>query len=99
MADALGILSSRLVADDRKSAESACLALSRLAESCRHDAARLRQLAATADVLSNLQRILLTSPPAVGSNTFVAVLHVLVVMSAHGSGERTLQSVNLHNAA
>ena len=30
-------------------------------------------------------RILVTSPPNVSSNTFVTVLHVLVIMASHGS--------------
>ena len=43
--DALGILSSRLVHDDKKSSEMACLALSRLAESYKNDRNRLRDIA------------------------------------------------------
>ncbi len=75
----------RLVHEDKRSSESACLALSRLAESYKNDKNRLRDLA-KADVLANLQRILVASPPGgVSANTFVTVLHVLVVMSSHGS--------------
>lgn len=82
--DALGIISSRLVHEDKKSSESACLALSRLAESYKNDRAKLRDIA-TAEVLANLQKILVTNPPIVTSNTFVTVLHILVIMSSHGS--------------
>ena len=82
--DALKILSTCLVSDDKKSSESACLALSRLAESYRNDKNRLKDLAQP-DVLANLQQILVTNPPSVSGNTFVTVLHVLVVMSSHGS--------------
>ena len=74
--ESLAILSSRLVHEDKKSSETACLAMSRLAESYKNDKNRLRDIA-SADVLSNLQRILVTSPPNVSSNTFVTVLHVL----------------------
>lgn len=82
--DALTILSSRLIHDDKKSSESACLALSRLAESYKNDKNRLRDIAKP-EVLSNLQKILVTSPPNVSSNTFVTVLHILVIMASNGS--------------
>ena len=82
--ESLAILSSRLVHEDKKSSETACLAMSRLAESYKNDKNRLRDIA-SADVLANLQRILVTSPPNVSSNTFVTVLHVLVIMASHGS--------------
>ena len=54
--DALEILSSRLVHDDKKSSESACLAMSRLAESYKNDKTRLRDIAKP-DVLANLQQV------------------------------------------
>eukprot|EP00095_Tigriopus_kingsejongensis_P008879 maker-scaffold15_size728074-snap-gene-6.27 protein:Tk08879 transcript:maker-scaffold15_size728074-snap-gene-6.27-mRNA-1 annotation:"e3 ubiquitin-protein ligase trip12 isoform x2" len=82
--DALTILSSRLVHDDKKSSESACTALSRLAESYKNDKNRLRDIAKP-EVLANLQKILITSPPNVSSNTFVTVLHILVIMTSNGS--------------
>ena len=84
VSDSLNVLSSRLVADDKKSSETACLALSRLAESFKNDRAKLRDLA-TPEVLGNLQRILVTNPPTVSGNTFVTVLHILVLMSSNGS--------------
>ena len=82
--DSLSILSSRLVHDDKKSSEMACLAMSRLAESYKNDKNRLRDIAKP-DVLGNLQQILVANPPNVSSNTFVTVLHILVIMSSHGS--------------
>ena len=84
VADALSILSSRLVHEDKKSAETACLALSRLAESYKNDKAKLKDIA-KAGVLANLQKILLTGGGTVSSQTFVTVMHILVVMSSHGS--------------
>ena len=74
----------RLVHDDKKSSESACLAMSRLAESYKNDKNRLRDIAKP-DVLANLQQILVANPTNVSSNTFVTVLHILVIMSSHGS--------------
>jgi E3 ubiquitin-protein ligase TRIP12 len=84
VADALCILSSRLIHDDKKSAETACLALSRLAESYKNDKAKLKDIA-KAGVLTNLQKILATGGGTVSSQTFVTVMHILVVMSSHGS--------------
>ena len=69
--------------EDKKSSESACLALSRLAESYKNDMNRLRDVAKP-EVLENLQKILSANPPAVSSNTFVTVLHILVIMASHG---------------
>jgi len=82
--DSLATLSSRLVHDDKRSSETACQALSRLAESFKNDRGRLKDLARP-DVLENLQRLLSAPPQQSQSSTFVAVLHVLVVMSSHGS--------------
>ena len=53
VSDALGILSSRLVHDDKKSSEMACLALSRLAESYKNDRNRLRDIATPVRCLLN----------------------------------------------
>ena len=74
----------RLIHDDKKSAETACLALSRLAESYKNDKAKLKDIAKTG-VLTNLQKILVTGGGTVSSQTFVTVMHILVVMSSHGS--------------
>ena len=84
VADALSILSSRLIHEDKKSAETACLALSRLAESYKNDKCKLKDIA-KAGVLANLQKILVTGGGTVSSQTFVTVMHILVVMSSHGS--------------
>ena len=40
---------------------------------------------AKAGVLTNLQKILVTGGGTVSSQTFVTVMHILVVMSSHGS--------------
>ena len=74
----------RLIHDDKKSAETACLALSRLAESYKNDKSKLKDIA-KAGVLANLQKILVTGGGTVSSQTFVTVMHILVVMSSHGS--------------
>ena len=60
------------------------MALSRLAESYKNDKAKLKDIA-KAGVLANLQKILVTGGGTVSSQTFVTVMHILVVMSSHGS--------------
>ena len=55
--DALPVLSGRLVHDDKKSVETSCLALSRLADSYKHDTKKLTEIARD-DILSNLQQLL-----------------------------------------
>ena len=75
--DALSILSSRLVHEDKKSSESACLAMSRLAESYKNDKHRLRDIAKP-DVLANLQKILVANPTNVSSNTFVTGISIYI---------------------
>ena len=72
----------RLIHDDKKSAETACLALSRLAESYKNDKAKLKDIA-KAGVLTNLQKILATGGGTVSSQTFVTVMHILVVSYKH----------------
>ena len=37
------------------------------------------------DVITNLQQILVKAPAALTSNSFVTVLHILVLMSSNGS--------------
>ena len=76
-------MASRLTHDDRKSVETACLALSRLADSYKHDTAKLEEIARP-EVLTNLQQLLVTQP-LVPPNTFTTCLHILVVLAGNGS--------------
>ena len=55
--DAIPVLSSRLIHDDKKSVDTSCLALSRLADSYKHDTKKLTEIARD-DVLTNLQQLL-----------------------------------------
>ena len=55
-----------------------------MAESYKNDKAKLKDIA-KAGVLTNLQKILATGGGTVSSQTFVTVMHILVVMSSHGS--------------
>ena len=81
--EAICTLASRLTNDDRKSVETACLALSRLADSFKLDAAKLEEIAKP-EVLTNLQQLLVTQP-LVSPNTFTTCLHILVILAGNGS--------------
>jgi len=81
--EAICTLASRLTNDDRKSVETACLALSRLADSFKLDAAKLQEIAKP-QVLTNLQQLLVTQP-LVSPNTFTTCLHILVILAGNGS--------------
>jgi E3 ubiquitin-protein ligase TRIP12 len=79
VSDALPVLSSRLNHDDKKTQDTACTALSRLADSYKHDAKRLA-LVARSDVLTNLQQLLVTQQ--VSPHTFTTCLHILVLVAS-----------------
>ena len=68
--------SSRLNHDDKKTMDTACLALFRLADCCKHDTERLTLLARE-DVLTNLQR-----GPGVRHATLKAMLRMVVSSEA-----------------
>ena len=92
--DALPVLSSRLNHDDKKSVDTSCLALSRLADSYKHDIKKLTEIARE-DILTNLQQLLVTQQ--VSPNTFTTCLHILVIFA---SGVPTLGPTLLdHNMA
>ena len=80
VSDALPVLSSRLNHDDKKTMDTACLALSRLADSYKHDTKKLT-LIARDDVLTNLQQLLVTQQ--VSPNTFTTCLHILVLFASN----------------
>ena len=82
VSEALPVLSSRLVHDDKKSVDTACLALSRLADSYKHDSKKLTEIARE-DILTNLQTLLVTQN--VSPNTFTTCLHILVVFASNVS--------------
>jgi E3 ubiquitin-protein ligase TRIP12 len=67
---------------DKRSIESVCLAFSRLVDSFQLDGGRLQQIA-SAELLANLQRILVVSPQIISTGTFITVLRMLSVMCAN----------------
>ncbi|CAI7994463.1 E3 ubiquitin-protein ligase TRIP12, partial [Geodia barretti] len=74
--DSVPILTARLQHQDKKSVESCCQCFSRVVESFSSNQTILRQIVTTA-LLQNLQQLLVVSPPAISSGTFVTVLRML----------------------
>ncbi|KAF8784377.1 E3 ubiquitin-protein ligase TRIP12 like protein [Argiope bruennichi] len=79
--ESLPLLSARLTHQDKKSVESACLAFSRLVDCFQNDSKCLKEIASHG-LLSNIQQLLVVSPPVVSSGTFVTVIRMLAVMCA-----------------
>ncbi|XP_035207810.1 E3 ubiquitin-protein ligase TRIP12-like isoform X3 [Stegodyphus dumicola] len=79
--DSLPLLSARLTHQDKKSVESVCLAFSRLVDCFQYDTKCLTEIAGHG-LLSNIQQLLVVSPPAISSGTFVTVIRMLAVMCA-----------------
>ncbi|CAH0556432.1 unnamed protein product [Brassicogethes aeneus] len=80
--ESLGLLASRLTQQDRKCVESVCLAFSRLVDSFQLEPQRLQEIAST-ELLTNLQQLLVVTPPIVSTGTFITVLRMLSVMCAN----------------
>ncbi|XP_050045361.1 E3 ubiquitin-protein ligase TRIP12 isoform X2 [Dermacentor andersoni] len=79
--DSVALLSGRLSHGDRKSVESACLALARLVDCLAAQAPLLQEVAAQG-LLPAAQGLLALSPPPVSSATFVMVVRMLAVLCA-----------------
>ncbi|XP_057663764.1 E3 ubiquitin-protein ligase TRIP12 isoform X1 [Diorhabda carinulata] len=80
--DSLPLLASRLTQQDKKCVESVCLAFSRLVDSFQLEPSRLQEIAST-ELLTNLQQLLVVTPPIVSTGTFITVLRMLSVMCAN----------------
>lgn len=80
IADSLQLLSSRLTSQgDKKCVESVCLAYSRLVDCFQNDPNRLQEIASHG-LLSNIQQLLVMSPPVLNSGTFIMVIRMLSLM-------------------
>ncbi|CAH1114025.1 unnamed protein product [Psylliodes chrysocephalus] len=80
--ESLPLLASRLTQQDKKCVESVCLAFSRLVDSFQLEPSRLQEIAST-ELLTNLQQLLVVTPPIVSTGTFITVLRMLSVMCAN----------------
>ncbi|XP_071085244.1 E3 ubiquitin-protein ligase TRIP12-like isoform X2 [Haliotis cracherodii] len=79
--DSLPLLSGRLSHQDKKSVESVCLCFSRLVDNFQSDQRLLKEIAVHG-LLSNIQQLLVVSPPVISTGTFVMVIRMLGVMCA-----------------
>ncbi|XP_024080422.1 E3 ubiquitin-protein ligase TRIP12 isoform X4 [Cimex lectularius] len=82
VSQSIPLLSSRLTHQDQKSVESVCLALSRLTDSLQSDPSKLMQIA-NSELLTNLQQLLVVSPPLINTGTFITVVRMLTTMCAN----------------
>nr|XP_024215138.1 E3 ubiquitin-protein ligase TRIP12 isoform X1 [Halyomorpha halys]XP_024215139.1 E3 ubiquitin-protein ligase TRIP12 isoform X1 [Halyomorpha halys] len=82
VSQSIPLLASRLTQQDQKSVESVCLALSRLVEGLQSDPPKLMQIAST-ELLTNLQQLLVVSPPLINTGTFITVVRMLTIMCAN----------------
>ncbi|XP_023287946.1 E3 ubiquitin-protein ligase TRIP12 isoform X3 [Orussus abietinus] len=80
VADSLPLLTSRLANQDKKSVECVCQAFSRLVDSFQHDPAMLHKII-NAELLQNLQQLLMITPPVNSIGNFITVLRMLSVIS------------------
>ncbi|XP_060516709.1 E3 ubiquitin-protein ligase TRIP12 isoform X2 [Cylas formicarius] len=80
--DSLPLLASRLTQQDKKCVESVCLAFSRLVDSFQLEPAKLQEIASTV-LLTNVQQLLVVTPPIISTGTFITVLRMLSVMCAN----------------
>lgn len=77
--ESLPLLSARLNHQDKKSVESCCLCFSRLVDNFQHDQRILKEIAVHG-LLTNIQQLLVVSPPIINTGTFVMVIRMLAVM-------------------
>ncbi|XP_015911570.1 E3 ubiquitin-protein ligase TRIP12 [Parasteatoda tepidariorum] len=77
--ESLSTLSEWLTRQDEKSVESICLAFAGLVESFQKDPDSLLQIGSNT-LLSNIQQLLVLSPPIISSQTFTSVIHMLAQM-------------------
>ncbi|XP_060069438.1 E3 ubiquitin-protein ligase TRIP12-like [Ylistrum balloti] len=79
--ESFALLSARLTHQDKKSVESCCLCFSRLVDNFQGDQRILKEIAVHG-LLTNIQQLLVVSPPVVSTGTFVMVVRMLSVMCA-----------------
>lgn len=82
VSESLTLLANRLTQQDKKSVESVCLAFSRLVDSFQLEPSKLQEIAGT-DLLTNLQQLLVVTPPIISTATFITVLRMLSIMCAN----------------
>lgn len=79
--ESLPLLSSKLTHQDKKSVESCCLCFSRLVDNFSSDQRVLKEMSAHG-LLTNIQQLLVVSPPVISTGIFVMVIRMLAIMCA-----------------
>uniref|UniRef100_A0A1A7Z3V9 E3 ubiquitin-protein ligase n=1 Tax=Iconisemion striatum TaxID=60296 RepID=A0A1A7Z3V9_9TELE len=80
--DSLSLLTQRLTHQDKKSVESTCLCFARLVDNFQHEENLLQQVASR-DLLTNIQQLLVVTPPVLSSGMFIMVVRMLSLMCSN----------------
>uniref|UniRef100_H3ALV8 E3 ubiquitin-protein ligase n=1 Tax=Latimeria chalumnae TaxID=7897 RepID=H3ALV8_LATCH len=79
--DSLPLLTQRLTHQDKKSVESTCLCFARLVDNFQHEENLLQQVAK--DLLTNIQQLLVVTPPILSSGMFIMVVRMFSLMCSN----------------
>ncbi|TRY93876.1 hypothetical protein DNTS_023784 [Danionella cerebrum] len=82
VADSLPLLTQRLTHQDKKSVESTCLCFARLVDNFQHEENLLQQVASR-DLLTNVQQLLVLTPPVLSSGMFIMVVRMFSLMCSN----------------
>ena len=77
--EALPVLSNHLTVSDKKCVESVCLAFSRIVDSYQSKEEILTKVAAN-NLLTNLQNLVVLTPPVISTGTFVSVIRMMAIL-------------------
>ncbi|XP_073706068.1 E3 ubiquitin-protein ligase TRIP12 isoform X6 [Garra rufa] len=92
VADSLPLLTQRLTHQDKKSVESTCLCFARLVDNFQHEEKwhggtqkwlNLLQQVASRDLLTNIQQLLVLTPPVLSSGMFIMVVRMFSLMCSN----------------
>ncbi|XP_076002430.1 E3 ubiquitin-protein ligase TRIP12-like [Genypterus blacodes] len=82
VADSLPLLTQRLTHQDKKSVESTCLCFARLVDNFQHKENLLQEVASM-DLLTNIQQLLVVTPPVFSSGMFIMVVRMFSLMCSN----------------
>uniref|UniRef100_A0A2K6MNE5 E3 ubiquitin-protein ligase n=1 Tax=Rhinopithecus bieti TaxID=61621 RepID=A0A2K6MNE5_RHIBE len=82
VADSLPLLTQRLTHQVKYSVESTCLCFARLVDNFQHEENLLQQVASK-DLLTNVQQLLVVTPPILSSGMFIMVVRMFSLMCSN----------------
>ncbi|XP_048836365.1 E3 ubiquitin-protein ligase TRIP12 isoform X4 [Brienomyrus brachyistius] len=82
VSDSLPLLTQRLTHQDKKSVESTCLCFARLVDNFQNEENLLLQVASR-DLLTNIQQLLVVTPPVLSSGMFIMVVRMFSLMCSN----------------